>query len=103
MFNDLISEQSLSWLHSSIIVACFAEIVGAEEIGHAMVGVRLSPFGRLFDMAPFGDEPGIWVEVAREIQKRDIAYVHLSDQLTIGAECMPQGFATSFLEPTEAL
>lgn len=70
----------------------------AEEIGRAKVGVRISPFGRLFDMAPFDDEAETWVEVAREIQQRDIAYVHLSDQLTIGAECMPEGFATSFRE-----
>lgn len=70
----------------------------AQEIGRAKVGVRISPFGRLFDMAPFDDEAQTWVEVAREIQKRDIAYVHLSDQLTIGAEGMPEGFATSFRE-----
>jgi len=69
-----------------------------KEIGRAKVGVRISPFGRLFDMASFDDEAETWVEVAREIQKRDIAYVHLSDQLTIGAEGMPDGFAKSFRE-----
>ena len=69
-----------------------------KEIGRAKVGVRISPFGRLFDMASFHDEAETWVEIAREIQKRDIAYVHLSDQLTIGAEGMPDGFAKSFRE-----
>ena len=70
----------------------------AQEVGRAKVGVRISPFGRLFDMAPFDDEAQTWVEVARGIQQRDIAYVHLSDQLTIGAEGMPDGFARSFRE-----
>lgn len=70
----------------------------AQEVGRAKVGVRISPFGRLFDMAPFDDEAQTWVEVAREVQQRDIAYVHLSDQLTIGAEGMPDGFARSFRE-----
>jgi 2,4-dienoyl-CoA reductase-like NADH-dependent reductase (Old Yellow Enzyme family) len=70
----------------------------AAEIGRDKVGVRISPFGRLFDMAPFEDEAETWVTVAAELQKRSIAYVHLSDQLTIGAERMPEGFAKNFRE-----
>ncbi len=70
----------------------------ASEIGRDKVGVRISPFGRLFDMAPFEDEAETWVTVAAELQKRNIAYVHLSDQLTIGAERMPEGFAKNFRE-----
>lgn len=70
----------------------------AAQIGRDKVGVRISPFGRLFDMAPFADEAETWVAVATELQKRNIAYVHLSDQLTIGAERMPEGFAESFRE-----
>ena len=68
----------------------------ADAIGRSKVGVRVSPFGRLFDMAPFDDEAETWVAVARELQNRRIAYVHLSDQLTIGAERMPEGFAQTF-------
>jgi 2,4-dienoyl-CoA reductase-like NADH-dependent reductase (Old Yellow Enzyme family) len=68
----------------------------AAEIGCDKVGVRISPFGRLFDMVPFEDEAETWVTVAIELQKRNIAYVHLSDQLTIGAQGMPDGFAKSF-------
>lgn len=70
----------------------------ADAIGRGKVGVRISPFGRLFDMAPFADEAETWVAVAREIDQRNIAYVHLSDQLTIGAERMPEGFAQTFRE-----
>ena len=70
----------------------------ADAIGRGKVGVRISPFGRLFDMAPFDDEAQTWVAVAHAIHQRDIAYVHLSDQLTIGAERMPEGFAQTFRE-----
>lgn len=66
------------------------------EIGAARVGLRISPFGRLFDMAPYADEAETWVTLAGELDRRSLAYVHLSDQLTIGAEKMPEGFAASF-------
>lgn len=66
------------------------------EIGGERVGVRISPFGRLFDMEPYTDEAQTWVAVAAAFEARPLAYVHLSDQLTIGAEKMPDDFAASF-------
>lgn len=68
----------------------------ATKIGSDKVGVRISPFGRLFDMAPFADEAQTWIHLAEALQQRAMAYVHLSDQLTIGAEKMPDGFASTF-------
>ena len=68
----------------------------ASAIGKEKVGVRISPFGRLYDMAPYPDEDSTWVVLASELHKRHIAYIHLSDQFTIGAEKMPAGFAKSF-------
>lgn len=68
------------------------------EIGSAKVSVRLSPFGRLYDMQPYADEAQTWVTLAAELNKRELAYVHLSDQLTIGAEAIPDGFAAQFRE-----
>lgn len=65
-------------------------------IGHDKVGVRISPFGRLFDCQPFPDEAETWEVVAKSLNQRDLAYVHLSDQLTIGAEKMPVDFAIKF-------
>jgi N-ethylmaleimide reductase len=47
-------------------------------------------------MEPYADEAETWVTLAGEFEKRGLAYVHLSDQLTIGAEKMPADFATSF-------
>lgn len=69
-----------------------------EEIGEHRVGVRISPFGRLFDMEPYADEAETWVAIAAAFEARPLAYVHLSDQLTIGAEKMPEHFAASFRE-----
>ncbi|WP_324698961.1 alkene reductase [Novosphingobium aerophilum] len=66
------------------------------EIGSNRVGVRVSPFGRLFGMKPYEDEAETWVTLASEFEKRSLAYVHLSDQLTIGAEKMPENFARDF-------
>ncbi|WCM53240.1 alkene reductase [Pseudomonas sp. WJP1] len=68
----------------------------ATEIGSARVGVRLSPFGRLFDMHPYAEEAETWLSLASALNDRDLAYVHLSDQLTIGAEAIPEGFANQF-------
>lgn len=65
------------------------------EIGGACVGVRFSPFGRLFDMEPYADEAQPWVALATAFEARPLAYVHLSDQLTIGAEKMPEDFAAN--------
>lgn len=68
----------------------------AAEIGSAQVGVRLSPFGRLFDMHPYAQEAEAWLSLAEALNARSLAYVHLSDQLTIGAEAIPTGFATQW-------
>nr|WP_253718044.1 hypothetical protein [Sphingomonas sp. AP4-R1] len=68
----------------------------ASEIGGSRVGVRISPFGRLFGMEPYIGEAKIWVTLAAEFEKRELAYVRLSDQLTIGAEKTPDSFAASF-------
>lgn len=67
-------------------------------IGGHRVGVRISPFGRLYDMKAYPDEAEAWVFAARELNRRDLAYVHLSDQLTIGAESIPERFPLQFRE-----
>lgn len=56
-------------------------------IGSRHVGVRISPFGRLYDIHPFDDEKQTWLALAAELGQRDLAYVHLSDQRSIGADC----------------
>jgi N-ethylmaleimide reductase len=65
-------------------------------IGGQHVGVRISPFGRLSDMTGFPDEAETWLTLAKELNERNLAYVHLSDQHTIGAEGIPAGFPKQF-------
>lgn len=61
-------------------------------IGSQHVGVRISPFGRLYDMHAFDDEAETWLSLADALGKRDLAYVHLSDQRTLGADCDTEFF-----------
>lgn len=70
----------------------------ASEIGMNRVGVRISPFGRLSGMQGYDDEAETWLAVAKALEIRQPAYVHLSDQLTIGGEAMPKGFPAQFCE-----
>lgn len=56
-------------------------------IGVQHVGVRISPFGRQHDLQPFDDETQTWLALADELGQRELAYVHLSDQQTIDADC----------------
>ncbi len=70
----------------------------SSAIGISKVGVRISPFGRLNDLQPFPDEATTWVRLAEELDARRPAYVHLSDQLSLGAANLPEGFAKSFCE-----
>lgn len=68
------------------------------EVGADRVGIRISPFGRFNDLEAFDDEAETWVAMAGELERRGPAYVHLSDQLTLGAEKIPDGFAERFCE-----
>lgn len=47
----------------------------------------ISPFGRQYDLQPFDDETQTWLALVAELGQRELAYVHLSDQHTIGADC----------------
>ncbi|SLN54293.1 N-ethylmaleimide reductase [Aquimixticola soesokkakensis] len=68
----------------------------AAEIGMNRTGVRISPFGRLSGMSAFEGEAETWLAVAEALEDRQPAYVHLSDQLSIGGEAMPAGFPSQF-------
>lgn len=52
------------------------------EIGGQKVGVRLSPFGRIYDLAPYDGEEETWASLATAISQRELAYVHLYYQPT---------------------
>jgi N-ethylmaleimide reductase len=68
----------------------------ADAIGGARVGVRVSPFGRLYDLGPYADEEETWMSVAAALNDRQLAYVHLNYQPTITAAEVPAGFGARF-------
>lgn len=68
----------------------------AAAIGGARVGVRISPFGRLYDLKPFAEETETWASVALALNERELAYVHLNYQPTISASEVPAGFGAQF-------
>lgn len=65
-------------------------------IGNARTGIRLAPFGRFGDMHPYEDEEETWLTLARELACRPIAYVHISDQASLGEQAIPEGFLSKF-------
>lgn len=67
-----------------------------EAIGGSRTGIRVAPFGRFGDMHPFADEEDTWLALADAFSVRQLAYVHLSDQETLGAEAIPAGFVDRF-------
>jgi N-ethylmaleimide reductase len=65
-------------------------------IGGERTGIRLSPFGRYNDMHTFEGEGETYLALAAKLSKRPLAYVHLSDQATLGAQAIPGGFVDQF-------
>jgi N-ethylmaleimide reductase len=65
-------------------------------IGSKRTGIRLSPFGRYNDMHPYDDEEETYLTLACELSSRDLAYVHISDQETLGEQSIPQEFVKRF-------
>ncbi|HWD13512.1 alkene reductase [Pseudochrobactrum sp. sp1633] len=57
------------------------EVVDAvvARIGASRVGIRLTPFSRLFDLHAFEGEEATWLELARELSKRNLAYIHIGN------------------------
>jgi len=68
----------------------------AAAIGAGKTGIRLAPFGRLFDMHAFDGEEETWLMLADKLSARSLSYVHLSDQQTLGEQAIPAGFIEKF-------
>jgi len=50
------------------------------RIGAQRVGIRISPYGQLFDMAHYDDMDELYATLADALGPRGIAYVHVMDQ-----------------------
>ena len=67
-----------------------------EAIGSTHVGIRLSPFSELFDMPAYTEAADTYLYLASELSRRDLAYVHLIDQLPAGNRILDTEFLTEF-------
>lgn len=70
------------------IVDAVAAVVGSNR-----TAIRVAPFGRFNDMHPFEGEAETWLTLARELGTRGLAYLHLSDQESLGADKLSVDFA----------
>jgi N-ethylmaleimide reductase len=58
------------------------EVVDAisAQIGAHRVGIRISPYGQIFDMPLYPDTEEAYLQLGGELAKRKIAYIHVMDQ-----------------------
>jgi len=65
----------------------------AAAAGPDRTGIRVAPFGRFNDMHAFADEAQTWLAFAQALSTRKLAYLHLSDQESLGADKLSVDFA----------
>lgn len=63
----------------------------AEAIGAERTGVRISPNGRFNDMPEDPEMEETFIYLARALDQRGIAYLHINDQATFGMPAIPEG------------
>ncbi|WP_068166391.1 alkene reductase [Rhodococcus phenolicus] len=68
----------------------------SEAIGSTRVGIRLSPFSELFDMPAYSETADTYLYLASELSRRNLAYLHLNDQLSAGGRAVGTEFLTEF-------
>ncbi|MES9961681.1 MAG: alkene reductase [Sedimenticola sp.] len=67
-----------------------ADAVG-DAIGIERTGVRISPNGRFNAMPEDPEMEATFLYLARELDRRGIAYLHINDQATFGMPAIPDG------------
>jgi 2,4-dienoyl-CoA reductase-like NADH-dependent reductase (Old Yellow Enzyme family) len=74
------------------------EIVDASiaAIGNHKVGVRLTPYGGLGDLPHYDEIEATYQYLAKELKRRNVAYIHLMDQQSKGSHALPDGFIERF-------
>lgn len=58
-------------------------------IGKGRTGIRLSPYGVASDMPPYPEINATYDYLTRELNKLEIAYIHLVDHSAMGAPAVP--------------
>jgi N-ethylmaleimide reductase len=65
----------------------------AGTVGSTRTGLRVAPFGRFNDMHPYDDEEATWMALADALSRRNLAYLHLSDQESLGQTALSKDIA----------
>lgn len=65
-------------------------------VGADKTGVRLSPFGRIYDLAAYQDEAEIWTSISAALGTRKLAYAHLYFQPDYERAPVPERFIENF-------
>lgn len=63
----------------------------ANAIGKEKTGIRLSPYGETNDMPYYSEIDETYDYLSKELNKLDIAYIHLVDHSAMGAPEVPMG------------
>lgn len=76
------------------------EVVDAviQAIGKEKVGIRLSPFGVFNDMPDYPAMAADYAFLAKELNGRRLAYIHLVDHSAMGAPRVPESIKTTIRE-----
>lgn len=72
------------------IDACIAAI-GADK-----VAIRLTPYGGLHEVPHYDEIEATYQYLAKELTKRNIAFIHIMDQKSRGSFALPEGFLERF-------
>jgi 2,4-dienoyl-CoA reductase-like NADH-dependent reductase (Old Yellow Enzyme family) len=67
-----------------------------EAASRRKVGVRLTPYGGLGALPHYDEIEATYQYLAAELEKREIAYIHLMDQQSKGSHALPEGFIERF-------
>ena len=67
----------------------------ADAIGRGKTGIRLSPYGVASDMPHYPEIDATYKYLATELNKLDIAYIHLVDHSAMGAPAVPLEIKTA--------
>jgi len=61
----------------------------AEAIGEGRTGIRLSPYGVASDMPAYPEIDATYDNLSKELNRLDLAYIHLVDHSAMGAPIVP--------------
>lgn len=65
-------------------------------IGADKTAIRLTPYGIMHDLPLYDEIEATYAYLAKELDKRNIAFIHLMDQKSRGSLAIPEGFLERF-------